>query len=74
MDIVAQIGTNPLVRFPCYRCLIYMNQEARIGYLCFQAARNDLTLDEVSELFGYMAVQPEVLDCILIEIMLLKRG
>ena len=51
-----------------------MEHEDRIGYLCYQAARNELTLDELSELLGYMAAQPEVLDYILIEIMLLKCG
>ena len=51
-----------------------MEHEARIGYLCYQAARDQLTLDELSELMGHMVDQPEVLDCILIEIMLLKRS
>lgn len=38
-----------------------MEHEARIGYLSYQAARNELTLDEVSELMGYIALDPETL-------------
>jgi len=37
-----------------------MNQEARIGYLTYQAARDQLTVDEMSELLAYAAADPEI--------------
>jgi len=49
-----------------------MNQEARIGYLCYQAARDQLTLDEECELLTYAAADPEIWLLIEIEIMLIK--
>ena len=47
-----------------------MSQEARIGYLCYQAARNQLTLEEELELTGYIATDPEIIELIEIEVML----
>jgi len=44
-----------------------MEHEARIGYLCFQAARDQFTLDEECELLGYAAVQPEIWQFVEIE-------
>ena len=40
--------------------LIGMEHEARIGYLCYQAARKQLTVDEECELLAYAAIDPEV--------------
>ncbi len=47
-----------------------MNHEARLGYLCYQAAQNQLTLEEMSELLGYIALDPSLIDLIYIEILL----
>ena len=63
---IAQNGTNPLVRYPSYCCLTGMEHEARLGYLCYQAARNNLTADEECELLGYIVINPNI--WILIEI------
>jgi len=41
-----------------------MEQEARIGYLCYQEARNALTIDEECELLGYAALEPQILNLI----------
>jgi hypothetical protein len=49
-----------------------MSQEARIGYLCYQAARNELTLDELNELLGYIILDPEILALIETEVLLRK--
>ena len=46
--------------------LLGMEHEDRIGYLCYQAARNALTIDEECELLGYATLKPQIL--ILIEI------
>ncbi len=59
-------------RLPDCRCLMGMEHEARLGYLCYQAATNKLTLDEMSELLGYIALDPHILDLIHIEIYLQK--
>lgn len=37
-----------------------MEHEARIGYLCYQAARKQLSADEECELLAYAAIDPEV--------------
>ena len=47
-----------------------MGQEARIGYLCCQAARNQLTHEEECELIGYVAIDPEIIALIEVEILL----
>ena len=39
-----------------------MNQEARLGYLIFNAARRHLTLEEEGELLRLAMLDPEVLD------------
>lgn len=49
-----------------------MEHEARLSYLCTQAARNRITLDELSELLGYIALEPEILELILLEVILTK--
>ena len=43
-----------------------MEHENRIGYLCYQAARNNLTPNEEYELIRYIAVDEEII--LLIEI------
>ena len=47
-----------------------MSQEARIGYLCYQAARNQLAPYEELELTGHIAIDPEIIALIEIEVML----
>ena len=37
-----------------------MEHEARLGYLCYQAARNEITADEECELLAYAAADPEI--------------
>lgn len=49
-----------------------MNHETRIGYLCYQAARNQLTREEDCELKGYIAIDPEVTDLIELEKLLME--
>jgi len=41
-----------------------MNQEARLGYLCFYAARKQLDLEEEGELLRLTILDPEILDII----------
>ena len=41
-----------------------MNHEARLGYLCYLTARNKITLDEMSELLGYITLYPHIIDLI----------
>ena len=42
-----------------------MNHEARISHLYTLFAKNKLTEEELSELMGYISVQPEILDYII---------
>lgn len=49
-----------------------MKEEARISYLCTQAARYRLTKEEEAELLGYIALDKELIDLILLERMLLE--
>lgn len=58
---------------PVYDSLTTMNHEARILYLCTQAARNQLTLDEKCELLGIMALDLDIIDYLMIEIILIHR-
>jgi hypothetical protein len=51
----------------CTIKLITDMNEARISYLCTHAARHRLTLDELSELLGYIVLDPKLLDMIWIE-------
>jgi len=44
-----------------------MENEARISYLCTQAARKQLSQDEETELLGYIALDPNILQLIAIE-------
>ena len=60
------------VRLSVLHCLSGMEREARIGYLCYQAARNQLTLIEMSELFGYFVLDQSIHDLIYTEILLRK--
>ena len=39
-----------------------MNQEAKLGYLIFNAARRQLTLEEEAELLRLAMLDPEMLD------------
>jgi len=47
-----------------------MSQEARIGYLCYQAARSQLAHEEECELIGYVAIDPGITALIEVEVML----
>jgi len=42
-------------------------EEIRLSYLCTQASLGRLTLEELSELLGWIALDPEILELILIE-------
>lgn len=44
--------------------------DVRLGYLCTQTVRNRLTLDEETELLSYIALQPELLELIMLEVLL----
>lgn len=46
--------------------------ESRISYLCAMAARGSLSLDQESELLGYIVLDPELLELIVIELLLLS--
>jgi len=41
-----------------------MNQEAKLGYLIFYAARKQLALEEEGELLRLAVLDPEILDLI----------
>ena len=41
-----------------------MNQEAKLGYLCCNAARRQLTLEEEGDLLRHAMLNPEILDLI----------
>ena len=47
-------------------------EEARISYLCTQAARGEITLEEWSELLGHMVLEPEIWEMIVIEFELVQ--
>ena len=47
-----------------------MEHEARIGYLCYKAARNALTVDEECELLALIVLDPEILELVKTEILL----
>ena len=44
--------------------------EVRLSYLCTQAASGRITLDEWAELLGYIALDPQVWDLIVVEAVL----
>ena len=47
-----------------------MSQEARIGYLCYKAARSQLAHEEERELTRYIAVDTGIIALIEIEVFL----
>jgi len=57
---------------PGYRCLSSMEHEARIGYLCYHAARDQLTLGEKYGLLGHIAFEMFVFRLVLAENLLMK--
>ena len=61
------------VRNPGYRCLLDMDQEARLGYLCFYAARKMLSTEEECELLEHLKRDPDVYDYIDIECWLVNK-
>ena len=51
-----------------------MNQEAKLGYLCCNAARRQLTLEEEGEFLRLVMLDPVVLDLIETELLLYQMA
>ncbi len=47
-----------------------MGGKDRLSYMCTHAARGRITLDEWSELIGYIALEPQVWELMVIEAVL----